>query len=115
MSERAHGDTLVLFDVDGTLAVPAQDAAPEMVAQLARLRQTHCTGIVGAGDFEKQQRQLGGQDMKAQFDFIFSENGVHAFREGELLHLKVRPPPPPPPGSPRRPPRAFRAHARRTL
>ena len=25
----------------------------------------------------KQQRQLGGHDMRQQFDFVFSENGVH--------------------------------------
>ena len=88
LAEREHAATLVLFDVDGTLAVPAQDAEPEMVAQLARLRQRYAVGTVGAGDFAKQQRQLGGHDMRTQFDFVFSENGVHAFRGLEQIHCK---------------------------
>ena len=75
---------LILFDVDGTLAVPAQLAMPEVPQMLAKLREQYCVGIVGAGDFGKQQRQLGGYDMRKQFDFVFSENGVHAFRDGQL-------------------------------
>ena len=82
ISERKHSTTLVLFDVDGTLAVPAQLADRETVQMLANLRKEYVVGIVGAGDFEKQQRQLGGHDMKNQFDFVFSENGVHAFENG---------------------------------
>ena len=59
-----------------------------VVAQLARLRQRYAVGTVGAGDFAKQQRQLGGHDMRQQFDFVFSENGVHAFRGLEQIHCK---------------------------
>lgn len=88
ISKRPHGRTLVLFDVDGTLAVPAQPASPEMIASLARLRKHCAVGIVGAGDFEKQQRQLGGPGLKTRLDFCFSENGVHSFRGEELLHCK---------------------------
>ena len=33
---RPHARTLILFDVDGTLCVPAQRAAADMVALLAR-------------------------------------------------------------------------------
>jgi phosphomannomutase len=86
-SARSHGRTLVLFDVDGTLAVPAQKASGEMLELLARLRETHATGIVGAAEYEKQEVQLGG-DLVGQFDFVFSENGVHAFRDREQIHCK---------------------------
>jgi phosphomannomutase len=78
----------VLFDVDGTLAVPAQPASDEMVALLGRLRQVYGVGIVGAGDFQKQQGQLGGPDLRERLDFCFSENGVHAFRGTEQIHCK---------------------------
>ena len=61
---RKNGKTLILFDVDGTLAVPAQLAKPAIVEMLARLRKDYAVGIVGAGDFVKQQRQLGGHDMR---------------------------------------------------
>ena len=44
--------------------------------------------IVGAGDFEKQEGQLGGPGLKQRLDFCFSENGVHAFRGEQLLHCK---------------------------
>jgi phosphomannomutase len=87
-SRRKNGSTLILFDVDGTLAVPAQLADPEIVQMLAKLRENYTIGIVGAGDYVKQQRQLGGGDMKTQLDFVFSENGVHAFRQGTQIHLK---------------------------
>jgi phosphomannomutase len=85
---RPHGDTLVLFDVDGTLAVAGQDADIEMLEMLAYLRMSYTVGIVGAAEYEKQQRQLGGGDLKTRFDFVFSENGVHAFAYGEQVHLQ---------------------------
>lgn len=85
---RPHGGTLILFDVDGTLAVPAQPANEAMIRLLARLRSKYAVGIVGAGDFNKQQMQLGGPDLRERLDFCFSENGVHAFRGTEQLHCK---------------------------
>lgn len=88
ISEREYGSTLILFDVDGTLNVAGQDATPEMLQLLASLRERYAVGIVGAGEYAKQQRQTGGGDMSARFDFCFSENGVHAFAHGEQIHLK---------------------------
>jgi len=87
ISERKHGGTLVLFDVDGTLAVPAQKADEGMMELLTTLRKDYAVGIVGAAHFEKQQDQLLG-DLHAKFDFVFAENGVHAFRAGEQIHAK---------------------------
>jgi phosphomannomutase len=88
LSQRVHGDTLILFDVDGTLAIPAQPAKGEIVEMLSEIRKKYAVGIVGAGDFEKQQMQLGGPDLRSRLDFVFSENGVHAFRGQEQLHCK---------------------------
>ena len=88
LASREHGRTLVLFDVDGTLAVPAQPADSEMIATLAALRERYAIGIVGAGDFEKQEGQLGGAGLRGRLDFVFSENGVHAFRGARMLHCK---------------------------
>eukprot|EP00928_Gymnodinium_smaydae_P088990 TRINITY_DN73007_c0_g1_i1.p1 TRINITY_DN73007_c0_g1~~TRINITY_DN73007_c0_g1_i1.p1 ORF type:complete len:316 (-),score=71.69 TRINITY_DN73007_c0_g1_i1:194-1108(-) len=87
-AKRSHGRTLVLFDVDGTLAVPAQPASAEMLALLSRLSDHYAVGIVGAGDFQKQQGQLGGEGLRSRLDFVFSENGVHSFRGSQLLHCK---------------------------
>ena len=88
LDNRSHPRTLVLFDVDGTLAVPAQKAPDEILGMLNRLSQHYAVGIVGAGDFVKQQGQLGGEGLKKRLDFCFSENGVHSFRGTELLHCK---------------------------
>ena len=80
---------LILFDVDGTLAVPAQKADAAIVDMFRRLRERgYLVGIVGAGDFEKQEGQLGGPGLRRRLDFCFSENGVHAFRGEQLLHCK---------------------------
>lgn len=82
----AEGKTIVLFDVDGTLTVPGQLIEPEMLETLAALRaKGYTTGIVGAADFEKIQKQLGG-DVHDKVDMVFAESGVHAFRGGKLIH-----------------------------
>ena len=81
--------SLILFDVDGTLAVPAQKADDAIVQMLAKLRERgYLVGIVGAGDFEKQEGQLGGPGLLKRLDFCFSENGVHSFQGETLLHQK---------------------------
>lgn len=86
---RSSAPVLILFDVDGTLAVPAQKADDAILKMFARLRSRgYVVGMVGAGDFEKQQGQLGGPGLRQRLDFCFSENGVHAFRGEKLLHCK---------------------------
>eukprot|EP00966_Prymnesium_polylepis_P321458 7377778-Prymnesium_polylepis.1 len=115
-ADRPNGRTLVLFDVDGTLAVPAQKAPEAIVDMLARLRERYSVGIVraasllalllaspphlhalaparpraqvGAGDYKKQEGQLGGPNLQERLDYCFSENGVHAFRGTEQIHCK---------------------------
>lgn len=88
IGSRTHPKTLVLFDVDGTLAVPAQKAPDEILQMFQELSKHYAVGIVGAGDFEKQQIQLGGEGLRQRLDFVFSENGVHSFRGDRLLHCK---------------------------
>jgi len=87
IAQRKHGDTLVLFDVDGTLTIPAQKADDSMMELLTRLRKDYVVGIVGAAHFEKQQEQLLG-NLHSKFDFVFAESGVDAFRDGEQIHAK---------------------------
>lgn len=81
--------TVILFDVDGTLAVPAQKADQPIVDMLAKLREHgYLVGIVGAGDYAKQEGQLGGPSLRSRLDFCFSENGVHAFKGETMIHQK---------------------------
>lgn len=86
MSEPSRSNTLLLFDVDGTLTVPMkvnhhhnhlylsdwpnvdeimrdQEATPEMLQLLQSVRQKATIGIVGGSNFSKQQEQLGQDGM----------------------------------------------------
>ncbi|KAJ4297171.1 Phosphomannomutase 1 [Collariella sp. IMI 366227] len=69
LAEREIKNTIVLFDVDGTLT-PAL-----------------AIGFVGGSDLVKQQEQLGTPsiDVTTLFDFCFAENGLTAYRLGEQL------------------------------
>eukprot|EP01064_Diplonema_japonicum_P027133 TRINITY_DN3895_c0_g1_i1.p2 TRINITY_DN3895_c0_g1~~TRINITY_DN3895_c0_g1_i1.p2 ORF type:complete len:254 (+),score=85.29 TRINITY_DN3895_c0_g1_i1:55-816(+) len=83
-TDRKHGKTLVLFDVDGTLTVPRKPATQEMFDALAELRKEYTIGIVGGSDLVKQYEQLGDGVLK-NFDYVFAENGLHAFKDGEEI------------------------------
>ena len=48
IAERPYGQTLVLFDVDGTLSMPTQKAPDAVLTMLANLRRECVVGIVGA-------------------------------------------------------------------
>ncbi|XP_053132135.1 phosphomannomutase 2 [Hemicordylus capensis] len=82
--ERDGGQTLCLFDVDGTLTAPRQKIAPEMADFLQVLRKKVKVGVVGGSDFEKIQEQLG-DDVVEKFDYVFPENGLVAYKNGKLV------------------------------
>ena len=75
---------LVLFDVDGTLTEPREEASEEMTAFLAELRGHVVTGIVGGSDLPKQQEQVG-KNVINDVDYSFSENGLVAYKDGALV------------------------------
>ncbi|KAI1307779.1 eukaryotic phosphomannomutase [Xylaria venustula] len=87
LEERPIKNTIVLFDVDGTLSPARRSATPEMLATLAALRQKVAIGYVGGSDLSKQQEQLGSADrpVTSMFDFSFSENGLTAWKLGQSL------------------------------
>ena len=51
---------------------------------MAKLRERVLIGVVGGSDLVKQQEQLGA-DCLDRFDFFFSENGLAAYKQGQLL------------------------------
>ncbi|KAI0970254.1 eukaryotic phosphomannomutase [Xylaria arbuscula] len=87
LEERPIKNTIVLFDVDGTLSPARRSASPEILATLAALRQKVAIGYVGGSDLSKQQEQLGSADrpVTSMFDFSFSENGLTAWKLGQSL------------------------------
>jgi phosphomannomutase len=55
-----------------------------MTAFLAELRTKVVTGIVGGSDLVKQQEQIGTNAVN-DVDYNFSENGLVAYKDGELV------------------------------
>ncbi|CAK7268055.1 Phosphomannomutase 1 [Sporothrix epigloea] len=87
LAERPIKNTIVLFDVDGTLTPARLHASDEMLDILHRLREKVAIGFVGGSDLAKQQEQLASPDVNVTdlFDFCFSENGLTAYKQGQTL------------------------------
>lgn len=83
-SNKEKPDTLVLFDVDGTLTPARLTISPELKQLLADLRKKVVIGFVGGSDLQKQVEQLGPNVIN-EFDYCFSENGLTAYKLGEKL------------------------------
>ncbi|OBA21335.1 phosphomannomutase [Metschnikowia bicuspidata var. bicuspidata NRRL YB-4993] len=77
-------DTLVLFDVDGTLTPARLTISEEMKQTLQALRKKVVVGFVGGSDLSKQVEQLGPTVLQ-DFDYCFSENGLTAYKQGKEL------------------------------
>ncbi|GMG20346.1 unnamed protein product [Ambrosiozyma monospora] len=83
-ADRELPNTLVLFDVDGTLTPARLVISPEMDKLLADLRKKAVIGFVGGSDLSKQVEQLGSNVLE-KFDYCFSENGLTAYKLGKKL------------------------------
>ena len=75
---------IALFDVDGTLTVPRGEAESEIKIFMQDLRKKVVVGIVGGSDLIKQQEQMGNT-VVTDVDYNFSENGLVAYKNGELI------------------------------
>ena len=58
---------------------------PAVLVRLAELRKKVVVGMVGGSDLPKQIEQLG-EGVLGIFDYTFSENGLHAFKDGVQFH-----------------------------
>ncbi|KAK3141115.1 hypothetical protein QOZ80_4BG0329750 [Eleusine coracana subsp. coracana] len=79
-----NAGVLALFDVDGTLTAPRKDVTPEMLEFMKQLRQHVTVGVVGGSDLVKITEQLG-RSVLTDYDYVFSENGLVAHKNGELI------------------------------
>ncbi|XP_052368842.1 phosphomannomutase 2 isoform X1 [Oncorhynchus keta] len=87
MSEAVDTTTLCLFDVDGTLTAARQRVTPGMEDFLQRLRRRVRVGVVGGSDFIKIKEQLG-DDVVEKVDYLFAENGLVAYQNGQLVAVQ---------------------------
>jgi len=79
---------LALFDVDGTLSIPRGEITASMMEFMTALSQEITVGIVGGSDLPKQEEQLGEGIVK-KFPWNFSQNGLVAYKNGELLQVQT--------------------------
>jgi len=79
---------IALFDVDGTLTLPRGEVEPSMMAFMKSLSEKITVGIVGGSDLPKQEEQLGNGIVKV-FPYNFSQNGLVAYKDGELLEIQT--------------------------
>ena len=57
-----------------------------MKAFMEALQQKVRVGIVGGSDLAKITEQISGVEQAKKFDYLFSENGLVAYKQGNLLH-----------------------------
>jgi len=79
---------VVLFDIDGTLTLPRKSATSEIYELLQQLRQRAIVGVVGGSDLVKQKEQLG-ENIINEVDYSFSENGLVAYKDGQIIATKT--------------------------
>lgn len=76
-------DILCLFDVDGTLTAPRKVVEQHIYDFLMEEVKPHShIGLVGGSDLVKMAEQMGGDKFLKEFDYVFSENGLLAFKNG---------------------------------
>ena len=81
--------SLILFDVDGTLTDSRKIIKQNMINTLNKLKENVNLdiSIISGSDLKKQKEQLGEENLKL-FNYVFSENGLVSFENGELFHSK---------------------------
>lgn len=84
----ANPRIIALFDVDGTLTVPRGEVTPDMMQFMKTLSTKITVGIVGGSDLPKQEEQLGA-GIASLFPYNFSQNGLVAYKDGELQEVQT--------------------------
>jgi phosphomannomutase len=79
---------VALFDVDGTLTIPRGEITQSMKDFMIALSQKITVGIVGGSDLPKQEEQLG-EGIVHLFPYNFSQNGLVAYKNGQLLEIQT--------------------------
>ncbi|XP_072029994.1 phosphomannomutase 2-like [Amphiura filiformis] len=78
-------EVIFLFDVDGTLTEPRKVITPDMLAFMNDLKTKVTVGLVGGSDFSKICEQMEGEDTIKNYEYVFAENGLVAYKAGELI------------------------------
>lgn len=83
---QSRDKTLCLFDVDGTLTPARSTIKKDFEDFLLNVLKPCCTiGIIGGSDFVKISEQMNGDDVIFKYDYVFPENGLIQYHNGELI------------------------------
>ena len=81
-------DTIILFDIDGTLTEPRNKMQDKMLNVLLELKNKNYTiGCVGGSDFQKAKDQIGNNILSI-FNYSFFENGLVAYKNEKILNIQ---------------------------
>nr|BAN21013.1 phosphomannomutase [Riptortus pedestris] len=86
--ELIRKNMIALFDVDGTLTLPRKSIDPDFRSYVLNLKKVMHIGLVGGSDMCKIAEQMGGPQYLKEFDYVFSENGLVAMKDGEVFAKK---------------------------
>ncbi|KAF8562211.1 hypothetical protein P879_11353 [Paragonimus westermani] len=79
-------NTVLLFDVDGTLTKPRNVITQDMLEQLLALQSRAAVAVVSGSDLPKLTTQLGGPSVISKLDHVFSENGLVVHEHGRQMY-----------------------------
>eukprot|EP01097_Dermamoeba_algensis_P005450 TRINITY_DN3468_c0_g1_i1.p1 TRINITY_DN3468_c0_g1~~TRINITY_DN3468_c0_g1_i1.p1 ORF type:complete len:255 (-),score=35.99 TRINITY_DN3468_c0_g1_i1:57-821(-) len=85
MAER--NKRVFIFDIDGTIAPNGGIVSEDMKGFLQELRKKMHVAVVGGSPTYRLYDKLG-QNVLEQFDFVFPENGLVAYKNGQMLEEK---------------------------
>ncbi|XP_060063395.1 phosphomannomutase 2-like [Ylistrum balloti] len=88
MASQRDTSTICIFDVDGTLTAPRLKVLPDMEEFLQKLKSKVHVALVGGSDLVKIEEQMDptkNDTVTKKFDYVFSENGLVAFKDGEKV------------------------------
>lgn len=83
-------NTLVIFDIDGTIAHHGTVVSPHMRAFLQRVRERVSVAVIGGSPLRQIYDKVG-HSVLTDVDYVFAENGLVAYKDGKLLKEMVRP------------------------
>lgn len=78
-------NTIVLFDIDGTLTKPRNIISSEMKQILEKLMKTVSIGLVSGSNSLKIKEQMDEKNIETKYDFIFYENGLVSYGHGKFI------------------------------
>lgn len=74
--------------MDATLTPARNPIEENMIEFLKGIRKHYDIAAVGGSDLVKLKEQLGGSI--SLFKYVFTENGLVSFKDGEKFHEKVK-------------------------